>query len=157
MDALQVWAGQTSWGTRNLAYNLDSIPDDKLDWKPSPEANSALEVAHHLVGAILGLTGLLRGANGGEAGEVVVPAKPTTREEARQQLEAASDDYAQFIQTVKLEELGKIVDTPMGQMPFWFLAGMTPIDTIHHHGQIAYIQMLLGDTESHFDMSLMPS
>jgi len=158
MDALQVWAGQAEWAMKNLAYNLDFIPDDKLNWKPAPEANSALEVAHHLVGAFMHLLESLRKSNGeADVPEAIVPPKPTTREEAKQQLLAALKGFLDLVHSVKPEKLGEIIDTPMGQMPFWFLLGMPVCDAIHHHGQIAYLQTLLGDEESHFDMSLMPA
>jgi hypothetical protein len=43
-------------------------------------------------------------------------------------------------------------------MPFtvgWMVTAST-LDTIHHAGQIAYIQTLLGDNEIHFDESALP-
>ena len=48
---LEGLAGQIVFFSRNLAHNLDFIPDDKLDWKPAPTANSAMEVVRHLLGA----------------------------------------------------------------------------------------------------------
>lgn len=37
----------------------------------------------------------------------------------------------------------------------WMVTAAT-LDTIHHAGQIAYIQTLLGDNELHFDSSALP-
>ena len=158
MNALQAWAEQAEWGTKNLVHNLDFIPDNKLDWKPTPEATSALEVVQHLVGAFAHITSGMRKSYGEEnVPEPAAMEKPANREEAKQQLETVLQDYLSLLQRVKLEDLGNIVPSPMGAMPFWFLLQMPPIDAIHHHGQISYIQMLLGDAESHFDMSLLPS
>jgi len=158
MDALQLLAGQADFATKNLAYNLDFIADDKLDWKPAPEANSALEIVHHLIGVIPHITALLRGAKEGTSPqEAAASEKPATREAAKEQLLAATKSYLEFLQTVTPEDMQKSVVSPFGKMPFWFMVGIVVTDCIHHHGQIAYIQTLLGDTEPHFDMSLLPS
>ena len=157
MDALQLWTGQVSWAMKNLAYNLDFIPDDKLDWKPAPEANSALEIVHHLAGAFAHITAAMQKANGeSDVPEVSTPTKPATREAAKEQLAEVTQDFIALLGRVKTEDFNNVIDSPMGKMPFWFLLGMPAIDAIHHHGQIAYIQTLLGDAESHFDMSLLP-
>jgi len=157
MDAVQLWTGQANWATKNLAYNLDFIPDDKLDWKPAPEANSALEIAHHLLETIAHITAMLcKTKSGDSVQEKPESEKPASREEAKKQLIAAGEDYIAFLQTVTPEDLQTTVDSPFGKMPFWFMANIVVTDAIHHHGQIAYIQTLLGDGEPHFDMSLMP-
>ena len=31
-----------------LVFNLDFLPDEKLGWKPAPDAKSALEIVNHL-------------------------------------------------------------------------------------------------------------
>jgi hypothetical protein len=147
---LEGLAGQISFFTRNIAYNLDFIPDDKLDWKPAPTANSAMEIVHHLLMAHTRLGAVIAGTNPDEASV----ANPQTREEAKAALIESSDKYVAILRAVEPSTLGDLIEMRFAKLPKVFVCGMGIADTIHHHGQIAYLQTLLGDTESHFDMSL---
>ena len=51
------------------------------------------------------------------------------------------------------EHKGKTLKLPFGEFPLSQAVSMPVVDLIHHHGQIAYIQTLLGDTEDHLLMS----
>ena len=155
-ESMEVLAGQVDWGAKNLAFNLDFIPDDKLSWKPAPTANSALGIVGHMVMAYTGIGASIKSALAGEKVEMGSHDAPTfsTRDEAKTALLAAAQNFAQVVRTIPADRLGEKVDIGFGIFPLSFIAGMGAIDTIHHHGQIAYIQMLLGDEESHFDMSL---
>ena len=143
-------ASQIEFFAANLAYNLDFIPDDKLDWKPAPEAASAMEIARHVLMAHARLGAVLTGTNPDEA----PIASPQTRDEAKAELKKSAQNYANLLRGLNPQSLGGTVDMRFAQLPKVVVAGMAVADTIHHHGQIAYIQTLLGDTESHFDMSL---
>ena len=153
MHPLETSARQMDWAAGNLAYNLDFIPDDKLNWKPAPSASSALEVVGHILGVLNRMTPVLETGAMGE-GEAQTPAN---REEAKTQLIAAAHKYSAAMRNLKAEALGKLVETRIGTIPMSVLATMPVTDMVHHHGQIAYIQMLLGDSETHRDLSLMPS
>lgn len=152
----QTLSGQAQWAARNLIFNLDFIPEDKLSWKPAPDANSALEVVDHILGAYAGLSGIIKDPTtppsfgGGDESKVA------SKEEASEKLLAAVDSYCALIGGLSEEDLKKPVQMPFGTFPLSFIVSMAPLDTVHHHGQIAYIQTLLGDTESHFDFSLLP-
>ncbi len=148
---LENLAGQIVFFSRNLGHNLDFIADDKLDWKPAPTANSAMEVVRHLLMAQGRLGAMIAGNNPDEA----QIAEPKTRDEAKQTLAESSDAYAATLRAIDPSTLGDMITLPFGTMPKAFVSSMAIADTIHHHGQIAYIQTLLGDTETHFDMSLM--
>ena len=148
---LESLAQQITFFSRNLAHNLDFIPDDKLDWKPAPTANSALEVVHHVLMAQGRLGAIL---SGGSADDATI-AEPKTRDEAKAALAESADAYAAVLRAIDPSTLGETVQMAFGAMPKAFVAGMAPADTIHHHGQIAYIQTMLGDNENHFDMSLL--
>lgn len=142
---LEVVASQMEWIGRNFAHNLTFIPADKLDWKPAEKAESAYGITVHATGAIRHFHKLLAGVE-----EVEVKA-PTSLEDAQQMLESAANAYAAWARTVPAEDLAKSIDTGfMGEMALGKLATIPAIDLIHHHGQIAYIQTLLGDSESHF-------
>lgn len=138
MDTI-VWAGQ------NYAHNLDFIPDDKLDWKPSPEAKSAIEITGEVVGVIRGTITFFQTGH--------FPMEPTTfasREEGKAALKDATVQYAEFLGTLGANDLGGEVELPFGIMPKIQVLAYPMVETLHHHGQIAYIQSLLGDKEVHF-------
>lgn len=128
-----------------LAFNLSKIPADKLDWKPTPEAKSALQVAGEVVGV---MHMMLPAFSGGEFAGAPLP-HPQSLEEAQQALAEASAQYADALDAAG-PELERPIPSPFGEM--WasraVLFGM--IDLIHHHGQVTYIQSLLGDAEVHF-------
>lgn len=143
-------AGQVEFFSANLAHNLDFIPDDKLDWKPAPTANSAMEIARHLLMAHGRITAMLNGKNPDEA----TIANPQTREEAKAALKESATAYAAMLRSIDPSTLSEMMDMRFAKLPKAMVASMAVADTIHHHGQIAYLQSMLGDTESHFDMSL---
>lgn len=145
MTGLDVLAKQITWCSSNMAHNLDFIPDDKLSWKPGPDANSALEVMYHTAGAVNGLSSLIDGSAPAEL------APQGTRDDAKAALQAAVDGYVVKLNSLTPEDLGRTVTgTPIGDIAMGQLINMPVVDALHHHGQLAYIQTLLGDTESHF-------
>lgn len=150
MENLEFIAGTLVWAGKNTAYNLDFIPDDKLSWKPSPDANSALEIAQHVVMALT----MLRAGIVGETGEVAPAPVPASRDEAKQQIVGAAEACAVTIRNLTPEDFNRTVSFPNGvEFPMQRAVGVPLIDLVHHHGQVAYLQTILGDKESHFDPS----
>jgi uncharacterized damage-inducible protein DinB len=144
---LEPMAGVARWAAKNMAYNLEFIPDDKLTWKPAPTANSALEVVSHIVAVFV------VGKKLAETGVWEFPQfQPVeSRAQAQEQLESAGEAYAAAIAQIEPARLGDVVKVGPGfEMPMARAATLGAIDAVHHHGQIAYIQTLLGDTEMHF-------
>jgi len=148
-------ASQIEWAAKNIAFNLDFIPEDKLSYKPSPTANSALEVIGHAAVAIGFFEKTLKGEPPGNPGSIETPV-PATLEEAKAMIITSATNYSAALRSLSPEDAGNIVDLQFAKLPLGFVASMAVTDLIHHHGQIAYIQTILGDTESHFDMSLLP-
>ena len=145
MGPYEVLAGMTEFGGQNLAYNLEFIPADKLTWKPEG-ALSALEVAHHVAAALTHMRPLLSG-KGFSNEEIPMPQDLATAQEIVKQAAAA---FASDLRKVDPAILNNPVDTPMGPLPLSQVITWGPFDLLHHHGQIAYIQTMLGDKESHF-------
>jgi hypothetical protein len=131
-----------------FVYNLDFIPEDKLDWKPAPEAKSVLEVVNHLAEFLDTISRSL-----GLSDSVFVAA--TDRDEAKQVLSQACQRYATAVRDASPATLSKKFRDDMPFTVGWMVTAST-LDTIHHAGQIAYIQTLLGDNEIHFDESALP-
>lgn len=150
MDYLDTIAGQARFAATNIAYNLDYIPADKFDWKPAPTANSALEIINHVLAVFKRMEPILAG--GEMSSEPATLA--TNAADAKQLLLAAVEKYVAALRAVPPESLSKPVTLRFGTLPLARVAGMPILDLVHHHGQIAYIQELLGDTETHFDPAL---
>jgi uncharacterized damage-inducible protein DinB len=149
MDHLEVIAGQTRWAGKNIAYNLEFIPPEKLDWKPSPSAKSTLEIVNHLVGALKFLGAAI------SRGQSQPPEfKPATdRKSAQALIQEAANEYAQVLKGLAGSDFNRKVELPFGTFPLSECMHFAVIDLFHHHGQIAYLQTIWGDTEDHFDVS----
>lgn len=147
MNPMEGMAQQMMWAGRNTAYNLGFIPQDKLNWKPAPTANSAFEIISHAEGFIKAMTPVLGGK------EFAPPqfAPVTSLKDGQERIASCAEQYAAALRRLTPEELGRTVNLPFGSFPLAQAVSMPLVDLIHHHGQIAYLQTMLGDTESHFE------
>jgi uncharacterized damage-inducible protein DinB len=150
MNYTETLARQITMGAMNMAYNLDFIAADKLDWKPAPEAKSALEIINHMIEVLHAITARLSGSS-----EQVSSTPVTNAAEAKQSLISATQQYVDVLRTIKPEDMNRMIDMRFGPLPVSVIVTMPVFDLIHHHGQIAYIQSLLGDTESHFHPEML--
>ncbi len=144
MHPLQLLSDTVAWTGKNIAYNLGKIPDDKLTYKPAPDAKSPLEIASEVAGVLGAFTAMLQKQTPGE-GPVF-----TTLEAAQQGVEKASDDYAQLLLSMGDNDMTGDMTLPFGAIPKSRAICLPVVDTVHHHGQLAYIQTMLGDTQTHF-------
>ena len=85
-------------------------------------------------------------ASAGSAGA----SPPTTKQAAQDLITKTTQDYIATLRALKPEDFGRTVQLPFGEWPLPQACGMPVMDLVHHHGQIAYIQTLLGDAEDHF-------
>ncbi len=151
MGPTSVLARLTRTMGTNLVHNLGCLPPDRLDWKPAPSAKSALEIVNHLAYFMTGLTGVLRTGTWSEP-----QFQPATDQANAQQLGSALvENYAAALDAFPAERAGDTAELPFGSFPMGMAMSMPVCDLIHHHGQIAYIQCLLGDTEDHFSPEIM--
>lgn len=142
----RVCAHLARMGAASMALQLEHIPDDRLDWQPNPASKTAQQVVGEVVGVMRGCMPLFAGQPMA-MGEGLP--RPASRQEAVELLQQAAEAYA-----TALEHVGPAVETtvpsPFG--PIWagyaLLFGL--VDLLHHHGQLTYIQSLLGDAEMHF-------
>ena len=132
-----------------LVYNLDFISDDKLDWKPAPDAKSALEIVNHLA-EFLDAVGRRLDMSDAEFRAA------TNRDEAKHLLTRIAARYSAAVSAASAEVLNARFRDDMPLLNNWMVTAST-LDTIHHAGQIAYLQTLLGDTEIHFDPAALPA
>jgi len=148
MSPLELLAGQARWTGESIAYNLQFVPDDRLDWKPAPTAKSVLEIVNHTVGAMKGMTSAVRG--GGWNIPQFTPA--ANRADAQSMIREATREYADAVQALSVDDLQKNVEVPFGTFPLWQFTGFGIVELQHHRGQICYLQTLWGDTEDHFNL-----
>lgn len=147
MADLKPLARIVRWGTASTIHNLGKLPEDKLDWKPEPTSKSALDVVAEVTGVMRMSMPLFQG----EPMEYQPEPAAATRDEAISRLQAASDTYVAALEAAG-DELEQPVETPFGT--FWgtYSVVFGLIDLLHHHGQLTYLQSLLGDAENHADM-----
>ena len=151
MHPFQITARQLSWAASSIALNLDFIPDDKLRWKPATTAPSALEIVEHLLDVLHRMTPLVGGFE--SVDEAPQPVKD--RDDAKARLLEAAAKYRAMLLDLRPEQLDEAVKTRAGDLPRGAVAVMPVNDIVHHNGQIAYIQLMLGDTETHRDLSAL--
>ncbi|MBV9868197.1 MAG: DinB family protein [Abitibacteriaceae bacterium] len=144
MHPMEMTARQVEWVGQSFAHNLGFIPEDKFDWKPEPTANSAQEIVNHLVSILQGAVGVL---NGGEFERK--PVNVSNRDEAQQLILSVTKAQANGLRALAPSDLERTITLPFGAFPLAQAAMMATIDLTHHHGQIVYLQTLLGDTEMH--------
>lgn len=152
MDHLELIAAQTRWSGENIAYNLEFVPDEKLCWKPSPTANSALEIVNHTVGALKGMQEAL--GTGTWEPPRFTPA--TDRRTAQALIREASRDYAEALRGLAGTDFNRTVQLPWGAFPLRECIHFPVFDLFHHRGQICYLQTIWGDTQDHFDPNARP-
>lgn len=147
MADLKVVARLARWAASSMASNLAHLPEDKLDWKPTEASKSALEVVGEVV-QVMKMT--LPAFDGGELDFQLPRATPSNLAEAQQWLLETSEQYAARLEAAG-PELERTLESPFG--PFWGPVSVTfgLVDMLHHHGQITYLQSLLGDAENHMD------
>jgi hypothetical protein len=107
-----------------------------------------------VVGEAVGVMRMTEGVFQGEGFEFQPHPVPSDLAEATHWLQEASEKYAANLEAAG-DELERSVPTPMG--PLWGTYAVTfgLVDLLHHHGQITYLQSLLGDAEYHGDMEAL--
>jgi uncharacterized damage-inducible protein DinB len=148
MHPLEGYAILGEWAARNTVHNLRFLPAERLAWKPAPTAASALEIIQHVCAALRSMQPVL--ADGEYSWNP--PPLPSTLEEAEELLLTTAREYAAALRAVDPATLSRQVRVTRWafETPLRRAATMPVVDLVHHHGQICYLQTLLGDTEYHF-------
>jgi uncharacterized damage-inducible protein DinB len=139
---LELVAGQIEWAKTNINNNLDFLPADKLNWKPAPESKSVLEIINHATETVNMFTSAIQGTE-----NKLTPA--TDLESAKALITQVVTAHQGVLTSLKAEDLERVLQLPIGDMPVGAVAALPSVELINHHGQITYIQTLLGDPKSH--------
>jgi hypothetical protein len=135
------------WAGQDFVFNLEAIPEDKLDWKPSPEAKSALQMAGE-VATVAGNTIPVLQGGGWSPTPMAVPGSLA---EARALVLENVEAFAAAMEAADPATLQRVLTLPFGSFRTDRFVLFPLIELIHHRGQLAYIQSLLGDAEVRFD------
>lgn len=136
--------------------NLSHVPEDKLTWSPSPTARNALQIAAHVAGYSGGFAAVIRaGAFPATGEEFLAPINARidsveTLQQAIDMLKQGIADTLAALDTVRPEQTGSSVETPIGTTPFLFFMTIPAVHLVLHTGQIDYLQTCWGDQEVYF-------
>lgn len=140
---LELISIQLDWVHANINNNLGFVPADKLDWKPAPTSKSVIEIINHATGTVNMFTSAIKGVPPTELTPV------TNAEEAKAAVTQIIETHQALLKTLTSSDLERVVSLPIGDMPIGIVAGLPVVELVNHHGQITYVQTLLGDSESH--------
>lgn len=136
---------------------LEFVPDDKLSWKPSPTAKSALEIAAHLGVVNASMADLIenRKSKFSTANDLFAwlqseESKYTTRDSVQALLDKGAARTLKVINALNAKDLAEgTVESPFGTRPLRRFIFIPEGHTHEHAAQIEYLQTIWGDTEMH--------
>jgi hypothetical protein len=134
------------------------VPDDKLNWTPSPNAKSAIRIAAHTALYAGNFAKMIRNRKlptddipafvaRMEAAEQAL----TNRTEMESLFRKNTDEVIAALDTLTPEAIGATLDSSLGwTMPMTFLMNLPGLHAMCHAGQIDYLQTCWGDQDVHF-------
>lgn len=159
IDVIGQWKELANRRCVQFAYNMEFIPDDKLNWKPNETSKSAFEIWTHCIAANHVFASLL---SGGKVGDAPMSEEMAAWEEAFvQAIQTRAEAKAKFSESLELlaraydaidpAELDKPAKDPFGlghDLRDWLDSPMIHIQT--HRGQVDYLQTMWDDQEFHW-------
>lgn len=158
MEAIKELAIQFFKGSaEKIEKTLSCVPEDKLNWKPTPTGRSALQIAAHIGVAMVGMAQLLekRGSKPITIDELFTSmskeeAKYTSLDSVQSLLQAGTARMTKALESIPAEEIETgSIDTPFGTRPLRRFIFVPESHTYEHAAQIDYLQTLWGDLEIH--------
>lgn len=140
------------YGTLSFLHQLERLPEDRLHWQPDGAAHSAMEIAAEAISVFRLYQPLLEAQDAESVQWVHAPrVPPEDVSEARSLLIPAMEAYVHALEASG-PELARQQPMPFGAT-FWAEDAATYplLDLMHHHGQLCYLQALLGDEEQHWN------
>lgn len=163
MEFIQYTKAEFLQAKEGIAKALNTTPNDRINWSPSPTARTPIQQVAHVAAAIGYITGTLGGnhfatptTEEADRDFRAWEKQFTTREEVLQLLDKNADTFVAWLEGVSPELLETSVPMP-------FNLGMTPIQTLigapaahmrSHTAQIEYIQTIYGDQDWHLSDEL---
>lgn len=154
MDLIESSKQRAVGGMEMFLRNFSHVPDDKLDWTPTPTAKSAIRIAAHTAlyaGRFAQMIRDRRLPNPDnlaewlavrDAEEIAI----TSREEIEKVFRAGTAEVLAALDTLMPEELETSLDSGQGwSLPMKQLMGLPGFHATLHTGQIDYLQTCWGD------------
>ncbi len=139
-----------------ISKALESTPDDKINWSPSPTARTPIHQVAHAAMSIQGMQGWLDGQPFPfkdmaelDAFSRAEEAKYTTREQVTALLDEHSNAYIVWLDNLTPEKIGSTLDTAFGSFPMTHAITFVADHLRAHASQIDYIQTIYGDRDWH--------
>jgi hypothetical protein len=139
-----------------LVRNLETTPDDKINWSPSATARTPLQIVAHSALSISGMQGMLDGKP--FPWESITEADKEwrkmekeykTRKEVLDLLEKNAVAYNQWLDEVTPEKLDSTFTVAFGSFPMTDAITFIADHLRNHCAQIDYIQTVYGDLDWH--------
>lgn len=140
-----------------LLKTFEFVPDDKLNWSPSPTARTPVWIAAHCGASNLAFAAILRGEepllpSDPKEAEAVVRAggkEVTTRSEAVQSIEESTTKVLSALDDLTPDLLATTPNSPLGPLPFTVWMQVPAMHMTGHHNQLEYLQTIWGDIQTH--------
>jgi hypothetical protein len=141
-----------------MSRALETTPDERLNWSPSPTARTPIQQVAHAAKAVKNMKETFDG-NTFQA-ESTAEAEQrfreweiqfSTREEVIDLLERNSAEYLAWLDTLTPDRLNSMVKLPfnLGEAPMMACLSFPPAHTHGHASQMEYIQTIYGDQDWH--------
>jgi len=146
-------------GMEQFLKTLSFVPDDRLNWTPSPTAKSAIRIAAHTAiyaGTFAKMIRDRRLPFGDEIPEFVARINAaagavTSQTEMESVFRKGTDEVLAALDALTPEEIDTTLDSGLGwTMPMTFLMKLPGVHAFSHAAQIDYLQTCWGDQEVHF-------
>lgn len=141
-----------------LCSALANIPEDRLNWSPSPTARTPIEIVAHCAIAVKSIHEQMTGTpfhfNSTEEADIAFRKEELqfhTSEQVLGYLEEVSTRYTRWLDTVTADNLNSMVVLPfgLGAMPLENWLQISPNHTRGHIAQLEYLQTVYGDRDWH--------
>jgi hypothetical protein len=141
-----------------LARTLETTPDERINWSPSPTARTPIQQVAHAAASVKSMHEMWDGRPFGiktteEADRFFREneRKFTTRDQVLEFLEKNSADYIAWLESLPPERLEQLVEAPfgLGQVSVAMGLSFMPQHVLWHVAQMEYIQTVYGDHDWH--------
>lgn len=145
-------------GRHRIINALKHVPEDKLHWKPTDTAKSALRLAAHAAVSNLGLAGIIRGdallsTDLQETVDIMTAQEERvkTRADAYILIDQSCRAVEEAIDGVRAEHIHEQVKSPFVTAPMVFFMKLPGRHMDNHAAQIDYVQTCYGDMHDHWE------
>lgn len=136
-----------------LNKDIGAMSDEMLANCPGGKARCGFDLIYEVASINRLFANLIQGVGNDVPppnGWLKAPTEYHNKEEAQKDVAASVSELLAALDAVPENELGKVLESPMGAMPLAKLAGLVGAHMMYHSGQLNYIQTLHGDDTFHW-------